>query len=355
MDIGHWMFNDDFNMEDWFGFLYRITELNSGKEYIGKKQFFSNRTKVVKGRKNRKHYKKESDWKSYTGSSVELNKSIQLYGVENYKFEIISLHKTKGSLHYSEVEMQILENVLREKLEDGSRKYYNGHIAAVKFIPPDEHDEKTKAKISKSLIDRYQNKMNHWYNQMSSDEKIAFADAYLKGENHQTKRHRTPDEYQIWLDENIRGKNNPMWGAIPHNKGKTFEELYGAEKAEELKQSLSEKCGKTGEDNGMFGKTHTVDQREKWKTDERRIHVGEKNGMYGKPCFYKMSDDDIIKWKDNISKATKGKPKSDEWKQKVSLAHKGKSKPTVECPHCKKIGSKANMLRYHFDNCKLKV
>lgn len=147
-DLGHWEFPFEFIIDDWFGFIYRIVELHTGREYIGKKQFFSNRTKVVAGRKNKKHYKKESDWKKYTGSSVELNKAIELNGKQLYKFYIISLHKTKGSLHYREVEMQITENVLRAQLANGLRKYYNGHISAVKFIPPKETIEETQFKIT---------------------------------------------------------------------------------------------------------------------------------------------------------------------------------------------------------------
>jgi hypothetical protein len=141
LDLGHWVFPHQFNPDEWFGFIYRITELNTGREYVGKKQFFSNRTKSVVGRKNRKHYKKESDWRKYTGSSKELNLAIETNGKENYRFEIESLHKTKGSLHYQEVVVQINENVLRERLPNGIRKFYNGHISAVKFIPSESLPE----------------------------------------------------------------------------------------------------------------------------------------------------------------------------------------------------------------------
>lgn len=352
MDIGHWTFEEEFDIEDWFGFLYCVTEVDTGREYIGKKQFFSNRTKVVKGRKNRKHYKKESDWKSYTGSSIELNKSIALKGLDNYDFQILSLHKTKGSLHYAEVELQIQEDVLRTKLDDGTKKYYNGHIAAVKFIPPSEHSIETKSKISIKLKERYKDRANHWINQMSDDEKEQFSIKYLRGDNHPTKRTRSAEEYQVWIDNNLRGENNPMYGKEPYNKGKTWDELFDRDIVNLMKENLSKQCGKTGEDNGMFGRTHSVDQIEKWKSDPRRIHTGEKNGMFGKPCYYNMSSEEVDRWKENISKSTKGKPKSAEWKLKQSLASKGKPKPTVECPHCGKIGAKGNMLRYHFDNCK---
>ena len=146
MELGHWNFPHEFDITDWFGFIYRITELNTGRQYIGKKQFFSNRTKKVVGKKNRKHYKKESDWKKYRGSSVELNKSIEQLGMDNYRFDIESLHASKGTLHYREVEVQIMENVMRERLASGVRMYYNGHVSAVKFAPTPETLEESKMK-----------------------------------------------------------------------------------------------------------------------------------------------------------------------------------------------------------------
>ena len=137
MDYGHWLFNVEFSPSDWFGFIYKITELDTGREYIGKKQFFNTTRKIIKGRKNRKKIISESNWRVYTGSSDNLNASIELKGKNNYKFEILSLHSTKGSLHYAEVESQVTENVLREVLTDGkTKKFYNKVISGVKFIPP---------------------------------------------------------------------------------------------------------------------------------------------------------------------------------------------------------------------------
>lgn len=152
MDTGHWIFPKEFVLDDWFGFIYRITELDTNKEYLGKKQFFRLLRKTVKGRKNKKHVKLESDWKKYTGSSTELNAQIDLKGKENYKFEIISLHATKGSLYYGEVRAQVLEDVLRARLDDGTRKYYNKQIASVKFLPPAELLTESEMKIPYKLI-----------------------------------------------------------------------------------------------------------------------------------------------------------------------------------------------------------
>jgi hypothetical protein len=135
MDLGHWKYKKEFDIEDWFGFVYRITDLTTNEEYIGKKQFFGITRKVVKGRKNRKIVKKESNWKAYTSSSTHLNSAIREKGIENFDFQIESLHETKGSLTYAEIEAQVFEDVLRAKLENGSKKYLNKIIAAAKFIP----------------------------------------------------------------------------------------------------------------------------------------------------------------------------------------------------------------------------
>ena len=105
--------------------------------YLGKKQFFSVNKKKIVGRKNRKIIKKETKWREYTGSSQYLNDDIELFGKDNFKFEILSLHETKASWSYREIEIQILEDVLRSKLNNGELKYYNRQIGnAVKFIPP---------------------------------------------------------------------------------------------------------------------------------------------------------------------------------------------------------------------------
>src|ERR1035437_6599986 len=148
IDIGHWIFPHNFEPTDWFGFIYRIIELPTGMEYVGKRQFGRHLRVKVKNRVNRKKIVKESDWKQYTGSSVRLNETIKINGHDKYRFEIISLHKTRASLVYAEVRLQIMEDVLRAKLPNGQRKFYNGLIASVKFLPPEDHpDEITMRQV----------------------------------------------------------------------------------------------------------------------------------------------------------------------------------------------------------------
>jgi len=146
MDKGHWEFPHDFEIDEWFGFIYRITEIATGKEYIGKRQFHKYLRKSVKGKKRKKMVITENDWKTYTSSSTHINEAIARLGKAAFKFEIESLHSTRGSLVYAEVRYQVTEDVLRARLPDGTRKYFNGMISGVKYLPAVETVEEAKMK-----------------------------------------------------------------------------------------------------------------------------------------------------------------------------------------------------------------
>ena len=108
---------------DLFGFVYRITNLSTGKQYIGRKYFWQKRK--PKGGKRR--VTSESDWKRYFGSSEELKRDIEDLGRENFRREIISVHTTLGRTNYEETRQLFLNNVLTESV-DGLPKYYNSNI-----------------------------------------------------------------------------------------------------------------------------------------------------------------------------------------------------------------------------------
>ena len=116
---------------DFFGFVYRITNLQSGKQYIGRKYFYQFRKPRGKSRK----VKSESDWKKYYGSSDELNTDRKTLGNECFKREIISLHTTKGWVNYEETRQLFLNNVLSE-----NENYYNSNILG-RYMRKDYHHE----------------------------------------------------------------------------------------------------------------------------------------------------------------------------------------------------------------------
>jgi len=120
----NWQYNDkDFTDDligDNYGFVYQITNLANNKKYIGKKFFYSTKTKQVKGKK--KKLKVPSDWQTYYGSSDTLKQDVLQYGPENFKREILHLCKSKGVCGYLEAKEQFINNVLE------SDDYYNTWI-----------------------------------------------------------------------------------------------------------------------------------------------------------------------------------------------------------------------------------
>lgn len=122
-DLGHWVTLIDIP-EEIFGFVYRITNLENNKMYIGKKLCTSvKKLPPLKGKTRKRHKKVETDWKTYTGSSPELNEDIKKLGKDKFKFEIIKFCTCKWELSYFEAKAQFEEDVLFKQDE-----YYNGII-----------------------------------------------------------------------------------------------------------------------------------------------------------------------------------------------------------------------------------
>ena len=109
---------------NFFGYVYRITNIQNGRQYIGRKYFYQKRK--PKGGKRR--ITSESDWKRYYGSSDELKQDVKQIGKDKFRREIISLHETLGKVNYEETKQLFLHNVLMESLDDGTPMYYNSNI-----------------------------------------------------------------------------------------------------------------------------------------------------------------------------------------------------------------------------------
>ena len=109
---------------DFFGFVYRNTNIQTGKQYIGRKYFTQRR----KPRGGKRKVTSESDWKKYYGSSDELKTDVKALGKHLFKREIISLHSTLGQVNYEETRQLFINNVLTEATGDGQPAFYNSNI-----------------------------------------------------------------------------------------------------------------------------------------------------------------------------------------------------------------------------------
>jgi hypothetical protein len=124
---------EDFGNIPPYGFIYKITNIETGKFYIGKKQLISITNKKL-GKKEliaikeerklnkiqgkqptKKQIVQESNWLDYWGSCKPLLEEIKILGKEKYKREIIQIAQNTKQLSYYETLYQMSENVLQRE------------------------------------------------------------------------------------------------------------------------------------------------------------------------------------------------------------------------------------------------
>lgn len=83
------------------GFVYIVTNLTNGKQYLGKKLFNFRGFKKERGKKRRRVLI-ESDWKTYYGSSEDVQADVKALGEKSFKREILHLCTSKAWCSYLE-------------------------------------------------------------------------------------------------------------------------------------------------------------------------------------------------------------------------------------------------------------
>ena len=122
-----WTYNGvPFESEDineYYGFIYRITNIVNGFDYVGRKYFKTIKKRPpLKGKKNKRRETVETDWKDYWGSSARLVEDMAKLGKDKFTREIIHLCKSRGETNYMEAYYQFKEGVLLKE------NNYNGII-----------------------------------------------------------------------------------------------------------------------------------------------------------------------------------------------------------------------------------
>lgn len=92
-DNGHWIYHEQLDFENAFGFVYLIIRKSTGMMYLGKK-FFRGAGKSNKG--------KQSNWRTYTSSSKDINAMIEEAGLVDFEFHVLEQYYTRGGLSWAE-------------------------------------------------------------------------------------------------------------------------------------------------------------------------------------------------------------------------------------------------------------
>lgn len=133
----------------------------------------------------------------------------------------------------------------------------------------------------------------------------------------------------------VKASTNPVW-LNQHNGDGNFLNKGGYRMTDAQRKKLSQAqkgIAKPGTAIAMKGNNHnkgkkfSVESRAKCSASK----VGNKNRLG-------------VKHSDEIKKLIS---------ERTSAALKGVPKKTTTCPHCGKTGGAGNMMRYHFDNCKV--
>jgi hypothetical protein len=110
--------------KEFIGFVYEILDTQTKMKYIGKKKFWAKITRPpLKGKKNKRRIIKESDWKTYHGSSETVKELVENTGDWRFERTIIRLCKTAGEMSYYEMKEQVENDVLLKPKE-----YYNAFV-----------------------------------------------------------------------------------------------------------------------------------------------------------------------------------------------------------------------------------
>lgn len=112
--------------KDVFGFIYKITNTNTGQYYIGKKQVISVRKRnfgkkeiaLLEDKRVKKYEMvvKESDWKTYRSSNNEVKNWFESDDETYCTLEILRFCSNKKSLTYYELQEQFSHDVLGDEL-----------------------------------------------------------------------------------------------------------------------------------------------------------------------------------------------------------------------------------------------
>jgi len=180
-----------------------------------------------------------------------------------------------------------------------------------------------------------------------SKEKMCYAFHMMFGSDNENRPRYMPSS--VWYEYRMKNlavfMSRRMKGKVPWNKG--------IKRSEEERAKMSATKKANNECKRQQGVIVTWNKGIK-RSEEERAKMSTARQAGNKK---KREQGLKVAWNDGIERSEEDRRKMKQgWKQKIENGYvsplKGKTQPTIECPHCGKIGSVSNMKRWHFDNCR---
>jgi hypothetical protein len=241
----------------------------------------------------------------YLGSGKRLNDAIKCYGSENFRREVLEFFETREEAYRNEAKLVTTDFVKREDNYNITEGGYGVRT----------HSEKGLKALSEYAKSR----------------------AVMK----------TPDGKIVKVERDSEiYKSGKLVG---HTKGKVV--CRDGDKTFQISKSKFEKSNFVGSTKNIVvaknraGEIKTLEKEEfKKRADFVGITKGTVTVKDRDGNSFRVSQDDPRLSSGEFVGVAKG----NRYKQK-------NPQKKIECPHCGKKGIKSNMLRWHFDNCKLKT
>jgi hypothetical protein len=134
-DNGHWNFPEQLDHENAFGFVYLMRNSETKMMYLGKK-LFRGTGKSNKG--------KQSNWRTYTSSSKDINALIEEYGIDTFEFYVLEQYYTRGGLSWAETWSQC-----HVEVPTNNHIWYNRFIDKVQWRSSEIVSARHRRRLSK--------------------------------------------------------------------------------------------------------------------------------------------------------------------------------------------------------------
>lgn len=210
------------------------------------------------------------------GGLDDYNNIAKLTAREHLLCHILLIKMTTGRSRYKMITalwaMTNLHNQYHQREKISPRQYEKlkqdvAHLRSINYsgvgnpFSGKKHTEETLQKMRKPKAEGHRENLSRSQKLRFENQPGTFKNRKHTEETLKKLQKPKTESQKLAQSKAMKGK---YLGRVPHNKNKTYEELYGVEKSKELKKKVSQ----PGEKNGFFGKKHSPEQREKKRQEK---------------------------------------------------------------------------------------